>query len=204
MSHRRIDYLNRNRIIYNRDPINDRPTKVYHWGKYYKEGTFECYELFKSRAKISSFKSLKWHLLVLRYLNSELEDHKFKELAYFITDKKNNFITFNIKEKYLLNMLDKLDDELDKPPVNRKRKVIFKQITGLNTEEKLKIVGQLVGRSKSIYEDDIYQCMLDINDLGKKITMNKIANSLKCSTRTVYRTMGNQLKQEKDQLNKII
>jgi len=204
MSHRRIDYLNRNRIIYNRDPINDKPTKVYHWGKYYKEGTFECYELFKSRAKISSFKSLKWHLLVLRYLNSELKDNKFKELAYFITDKKNNFITFNIKEKYLLNMLDKLDDELDKPPVNRKRKVIFKQITGLNTEEKLKIVGQLVGRSKSIYEDDIYQCMLDINDLGKKITMNKIANSLKCSTRTVYRTMGNQLKQEKDQLNKII
>ena len=169
MSHRRIDYLNRNRIIYNRDPINDKPTKVYHWGKYYKEGTFECYELFKSRAKISSFKSLKWHLLVLRYLNSELEDHKFKELAYFITDKKNNFITFNIKEKYLLNMLDKLDDELDKPPVNRKRKVIFKQITGLNTEEKLKIVGQLVGRSKSIYEDDIYQCMLDINELGNKI-----------------------------------
>ena len=204
MSHRRIDYLNRNRIIYNRDPINDKPTKVYHWGKYYKEGTFECYELFKSKAKISSFKSLKWHLLVLRYLNSELEDHKFKELAYFITDKKNNFITFNIKEKYLLDMLDKLDDDLDKPPVNRKRKVIFKQITGLNTEEKLKIVGQLVGRSKSIYEDDIYQCMLDINDLGKKITMNKIANSLKCSTRTVYRTMGNQLKQEKDQLNKII
>ena len=47
MSHRRIDYLNRNRIIYNRDPINDKPTKVYHWGKYYKEGTFECYELFK-------------------------------------------------------------------------------------------------------------------------------------------------------------
>ena len=204
MSHRRIDYLNRNRIIYNRDPINDKPTKVYHWGKYYKEGTFECYELFKSKAKISSFKSLKWHLLVLRYLNSELEDHKFKELAYFITDKKNNFITFNIKEKYLLDMLDKLDNDLDKPPVNRKRKVIFKQITGLNTEEKLKIVGQLVGRSKSIYEDDIYQCMLDINDLGKKITMNKIANSLKCSTRTVYRTMGNQLKQEKDQLNIII
>ena len=204
MSHRRIDYLNRNRIIYNRDPINDKPTKVYHWGKYYKEGTFECYELFKSKAKISSFKSLKWHLLVLRYLNSELEDHKFKELAYFITDKKNNFITFNIKEKYLLDMLDKLDDDLDKPPVNRKRKVIFKQITGLNTEEKLKIVGQLVGRSKSIYEDDIYQCMLDINELGKKITMNKIADSLKCSTRTVYRTMGNQLKQEKDQLNKII
>jgi len=184
--------------------MNDKPTKVYHWGKYYKEGTFECYELFKSKAKISSFKSLKWHLLVLRYLNSELEDHKFKELAYFIANKKNNFITFNIKEKYLLDMLSKLDDELEKPPVNRKRKVIFKQQTGLSTEEKLKIVGQLVGRNKSIYEDDIYQCMIDINELGKKITMNKIAKALKCSTRTIYRTMGNQLKKEKDELNKII
>jgi len=204
MSHRRIDYLNRNRIIYNRDPINDRPTKVYHWGKYYKNGTYECYELFKSRAKISSFKSLKWHLLVLKYLNLDLEDNKFKELAYFITNKKNNFITFNIKEKYLIDMLNKLDNELDKPPVNRKRKIIFKQLTGLSMKEKLQIVGQLVGRNKIIYEDDIYQCMLDINDLGKKITMNKIAKSLKCSTRTVYRTMGNQLKQEKDQLNKII
>ena len=101
-------------------------------------------------------------------------------------------------------MLDKLDDELDKPPVNRKRKVIFNQQTNLSTENKLKIVGQLVGRSKTIYEEDIYQCMLDINDLGKKITMNKIAKSLKCSTRTVYRTMGNQLKQEKDQLNKML
>ncbi len=101
-------------------------------------------------------------------------------------------------------MLSKLDDELDKPPVNRKRKIIFNQQTNLSTDEKLKIVGQLVGRSKSIYEDDIYQCMLDINDSGNKITMNKIAKSLKCSTRTIYRTMGNQLKQEKDQLNKII
>ena len=202
MSHRRIDYLNRNRIIYNRDPINDEPTQVYDWGKYYKNGTFECYELFKSRAKISSFKSLKRHLLVLRYLNPDLEDHKFKDIAYFITDKNNNFITFNIKEKYLIDMLSKLDDELDKPPVNRK--IIFNQQTNLSTDEKLKIVGQLVGRSKSIYEDDIYQCMLDINDSGNKITMNKIAKSLKCSTRTIYRTMGNQLKQEKDQLNKII
>ena len=26
MSHRRIDYLNLNRIIYNRYPINDKPT----------------------------------------------------------------------------------------------------------------------------------------------------------------------------------
>jgi hypothetical protein len=203
MSHRRIDYLNRNRIIYNRDPINDIPTKVYQWGKYYQYGTYECYELFKSKAKISSFKSLKWHLLVLKYLNPDLEDNKFKEIAYFITDKSNNFITFNIKEKYLKDMLGGLDKALKKPPVNRKRKIIFNQITNLSTTAKLKIVGQLVGRNKNIHKEDIYRCMLDINDIGDKITIKGIADMLDCSTRTIHRTIGKQLKEEKDKLNKI-
>ena len=203
MSHRQIDYLNRNRIIYNRDPINDVPTKVYQWGKYYQNGTYECYELFKSKAKISSFKSLKWHLLVLKYLNPDLEDYKFKEIAYFITDKSNNFITFNIKDKYLKDMLGGLDEALKKPPVNRKRKIIFNQLTSLSTIDKLKIVGQLVGRNKNIHKEDIYRCMLDINDIGDKITIKGIADMLNCSTRTIHRTIGKQLKEEKDKLNKV-
>ena len=204
MSYRQIDYLNRNRIIYNRDPINDKPTKVYHWGKYYQEGTYECYELFKSRAKISSFKSLKWHLLVLKYLNPQLEDDEFKDIAYFISNKKHNFITFNIKEKYLIDMLGRLDKELDKPPVNRKRKIIFNQQTNLDIKEKLKIVGQLVGRSSNINSENVYQCMLDLNEWGKKITWTRIASLLDCSTRTIYRNLNPELKQEKIKLNEEI
>ena len=84
MSYRKIDYLNRNRIIYNRDPITDKPTQIFTWGKFYENGTYECYELFKSRAKITSFKSLKWHLLVLKYLNPELEDKDFNRLGFFV------------------------------------------------------------------------------------------------------------------------
>jgi hypothetical protein len=41
----------------------------------------------------------------------------------------------------------------------------------LDLSQKLTIVGQLIGRSKRIHEDDIYQCMLDINDMGKRITI---------------------------------
>ena len=43
-------------------------------------------------------------MLVLKYLNPELEDKDFNNLAYYITNKKNNFITFNIKQKYLIDM----------------------------------------------------------------------------------------------------
>ena len=42
-----------------------------------------------------------------------------------------------------------------------------------------RIVGELIGRSKRIHQDDIYQCMLDINDIDEKITINKIAKLLR-------------------------
>ena len=202
MSYRKIDYLNRNRIIYNRDPITDKPTQIFTWGKFYENGTYECYELFKSKAKITSFKSLKWHLLVLKYLNPELEDKDFNNLAYYITNKKNNFITFNIKEKYLIDMLDNL--EIDKPPVNRRRKVVFNQQTKLTTNEKLQIVGKLIGRSSVIKQEDIYQCMLNLHESNKKITWVEVAKLLNCSVRTIYRNLNKELKIEKINLNEEI
>ena len=68
--------------------------------------------------------------------------------------------------------------------------------------EKMSVVGQLVGRSKKIHPDDVYQCMLDINDIGDKITWSKIAELLKCSERTIIRNINNELKKEKLLLNK--
>ena len=92
--------------------------------------------------------------------------------------------------------------DLDQPPKNKLRKVIFKYGNMLTKEEKLKIVGELIGRSKRIHTDDIYQCMLDLNDLGKKITIGRIAGLLNCSGRTIHRNMCTQLKREKELLNK--
>ena len=54
--------------------------------------------------------------------------------------------------------------DLDEPPKNKLRKVIFKYNSKLTKEEKLRIVGELIGRSKHITEDDIYNCMLEINN----------------------------------------
>jgi hypothetical protein len=74
MSHERnLKYFINRRIIYRRDPINDKPSESYDWGNFYKDGTYECYTLFRSRGKITTYKSLKWHLLVLWYLNPKLD-----------------------------------------------------------------------------------------------------------------------------------
>ena len=43
--------------------------------------------------------------------------------------------------------------------------------------------------------------MLYINDKKEKITISKLAKHLKCSDRTIYRTIGDDLKKEKEILN---
>jgi hypothetical protein len=91
--------------------------------------------------------------------------------------------------------------DLETPPKNKLRKVIFKPFTRISKEEKLRIVGELIGRSKRIHEDDIYQCMLDLHDAGKKIVITQLALWLECSTRTIHRNMGEELKREKELLN---
>lgn len=205
MSQRKLEYLIQRRIVYRRSPVNDLPTEVYDWGEYYAEGTYECYELFKSKAKITSFKSLKWHLLVLRYLNENLNKHEFKNLSRHITNIRNNFITFEISKKQLDSIVDNVYEEnLSIAPNNKRRKIIFKEFSPLTLEEKLKIVGQFIGRSKRINEEDIYEMMIEINENNKKITINELANKLNCTPRTIYRNMGEQLKKEKDLLNEMI
>jgi len=91
--------------------------------------------------------------------------------------------------------------ELDEPPKNKLRKIIFKWHCILSMEDKLKIVGKLIGRSKQIHQDDIYQCMVDIHDWNKKITLSRIAELLDCSVRTIQRNMCEELKREKELLN---
>tara|TARA_Y100001937_G_scaffold73856_1_gene100503 strand:+ start:231 stop:851 length:621 start_codon:yes stop_codon:yes gene_type:complete len=204
MSHERnLTYLNNNRIVYRRHPIKDIPDQENEVYMFYLNGTHECYELFRSKAKITTYKSLKWHLLVLWYLNPQLDQDQFMQLAEFICHKPNGFVSFAIhaellrKIVYEVSMLD-----LDEPPRNKLRKVIFKPNHRMSKEEKLRIVGELIGRSKRIHADDIYQCMLDLNDMSKKITISKIAGLLDCSSRTIHRNMCEQLKREKELLNK--
>ena len=202
MSQRNLTYLNNHRIVYRRLPINDIPDQVNEVYAYYIDGTHECYELFRSKAKITTYKSLKWHLLVLWYLNPQLDQDDFMGLAEYICHKPNGFVSFAMhadllrKIVYEVSMLD-----LDKPPNNKLRKVIFKPDTTISKEEKLRIVGELIGRSKRIHTDDIYQCMLDLNDWGKKITIGRIAGLLDCSSRTIHRNMCAELKREKELLN---
>ena len=204
MSHipRNLEYLNRRKIQWVRDPINDRPSMKHKDYNYYEDGTHEYYSLFRSRAKITTYKSFKWHLLVLWYLNPQLDPDDFADLCEYIADKSKGFITFTVPPQLLKKIIYEVSMmELDEPPKNKLRKIIFNWHCTLSMEDKLKIVGKLIGRQKQIHPDDIYQTMIDINDMGNKITLSRVAGLLDCSTRTIQRNMCEELKREKELLN---
>jgi hypothetical protein len=169
---------------------------------YYKDGTHQCYELFRSSAKITTYRSLKWHLLVLWYLNPSLNTDEFANLAEYIAEKRHGFVSFNVSAQLLDKVIYEVNmSDLDRPPNNKLRKVIFKPFSGLTKEQKLSIVGQLVGQSPRIQPDDIYAVMVDMHDNKQKITIRKLSELLKVSSRTVHRHMCQDLKKEKELLN---
>ena len=206
MSHERnMKWLNDRRINYRQDPINDIPTNETAQYKYYENGTYECYHLFRSKAKITTYKSLKWHMLVLYYLNMDnIINSDFVTLARFISDKENGFVTFFISNKKLEDMIQDVLMQGGNPPANKIRKIIFKDYSGLTASEKMSIVGKLIGRSSRVDGESIYQCMLDLNDMGKTITWSRIAGLLSCSTRTIQRNLNDCLRKEKAILNEEI
>ena len=70
----------------------------------------------------------------------------------------------------------------------------------LNKVDKLKIVGRMIGKQK-LTETEIYDAMLMLHDDGEKLTINKIAEALGVSPRTIHRNMSQELKKEKELLN---
>ncbi len=202
---RKMNYLHNNKIIYRRFPITDKPTEVTDDYMYYEDGTHECYELFRSKAKITTIKSLIWHLTVIWYLNPDIDLDSFKKIVNHLCDINNNFITFTLNQEKIGIIIDYVyRQDLERPPKNKARKIIFKDSCTLDVIQKLKIVGSIIGRSQKIDESDIYEAMVAINDNNQKITVKQLSNNLNVTQRTIYRRMTDDLKHEKNILNKLL
>ena len=202
---RKFKYLTDKRVVWRRDPITDIPDENTKQYMFYRDGTYQAYDLFRSKAKITTYRSLKWHILTLWYLNPDWTEHDAMDVAMHITNKDNYFITFNINRWNVARLIDDLSVlDLDKPPKNKLRKIIFKWNSGLNKIEKLRIVGKLIGRMNGVKKEDLYEAMIQTNYEGNKIIISDLAKILKVTPRTIYRHMNDELKEEKERLNKEI
>ena len=199
---RKFKYLWDNRVVYRRNPITDIPDEETDEYMFYKEGTHQCYDLFRSKAKITTWKSFYWHMMVLWHLNPEWDDAKAMEVATYLAYKPNGFTTFSMNKWNLSRLVYEVSVlDLDEPPRNKLRKIIFKPDCGLDKTEKLKIVGKLIGRLRGVQKEDLYETMLLMSENEQKITIAKLANSLGVTPRTIHRHMCDELKQVKEELN---
>ena len=202
---RRFKYLWDNRVVYRRDPITDIPDEETEHYMFYKSGTHECYDLFRSKAKITTWKSFYWHMMVLWHLNPEWEDADAMEIATYLAYKPNGFTTFNMNRWNIARLVYEVSVlDLDTPPQNKLRKIIFKPNCGLDKIEKLRIVGKLIGRLRGVQKEDIYEVMIQTNHEGNKIIISDIAKILNVTPRTIHRHMCDELKKEKEILNEQI
>ena len=202
---RNFKYLINRRVIWRRNPITDTPDEETDQYMFFKEGTHECYDLFRSKAKITTWKSFYWHMMVLWHLNPEWKDEDAMTIATYLAYKPNGFTTFTMNKWNIARLVKDIGLlDLETPPQNKLRKIIFKPDSGLNKSEKLKIVGKLIGRLRGVQKEDIYETMLLINEEDQKITIAKLADSLGVTPRTIHRHMCSELKREKELLNEEI
>jgi len=202
---RRFKYLWDNRVVYRRNPITDKPDEETEHYMFYESGTHQCYDLFRSKAKITTWRSFYWHMLVLWHLNPEWGDDDAMEIATYLAWKPNGFTTFTMNKWNIARLVDEVSLlDLETPPQNKLRKIIFKPNCGLDKIEKLKIVGKLIGRLRGVQKEDLYETMLLMNENEQKITIAKLANSLGVTSRTIHRHMCDELKAVKEELNEQI
>ena len=201
---RQFKYLINRRVVWRQEPITDIPDEETKHYMFYKEGTYQYYNLFRSKAKITTYRSFKWHMLVLWYLNPNWKKKDALDIAMYLSYKPNGFTTFTINKWNVERLVeDVYNMELDEPPRNKLRKIVFKWNCGLTKQEKLSIVGKLIGRLRGVDSTDIYEAMLQTNYKGSKITISGLAKTLNVTPRTIYRRMNKYpaLKQEKEKLN---
>ena len=199
---RKFEYLWNRQVVYRRDPITDIPNEKTEQYMFFKDGTYQAYDLFKSKAKITTYRSFYWHMMVLWYLNPEWEDEDAMEIAMYLADKPNGFTTFYMNKWNVARVVNDLSViDRDEPPRNKMRKIIFKMGCGLTKSEKLSIVGKLIGRLKGVQKEDIYEAMIQTNYEGSKIIISGLAKMLNVTPRTAHRHMCDELKQIKEELN---
>jgi len=202
---RKFKYLWDNRVVYRRYPTTDVPDEETEHYMFYKEGTHQCYDLFRSKAKITTWRSFYWHMMVLWHLNPKWDDAKAMEVATYLAHKPNGFTTFSMNKWNLSRLVYEVSVlDLDTPPQNKLRKIIFKPSCGLDKTEKLRIVGKLIGRLRGVQKEDIYEAMIQTNHEGDKIIISKLAQMLNVTPRTIHRHMCDELKKEKQILNEQI
>lgn len=161
------------------------------------------YHLYRTERKLNSLWEVKYVGEVLLYLNPDMNYLTFKEMLLTLTDRGNGHIIRTYSKIKVVNMCEELYNQFDSeslPYVRRKRKIVFNYSRSISKDEKMSIVGQVIGRG-NITQEKLYCAVESLIEKGGKITIVNIAKELKCCRQTIYRHLSRALREVIDYHN---
>lgn len=149
------------------------------------------HHLYRTSRKINSFIELEYVAEVLIFLNPTLDFYTYVELMNGLADRGNGHTIRTYSEKRVFNMCDYVytKKRFKEPYVRRYRKIVFNPFRKIPLEEKLAIVGAVLGREGAVTPEIIYNSLeeLMMNDI--EINQQSLAEHLKCSRATINRNI---------------
>lgn len=199
-------YFEKHKIIFEEYPWSDTPDFETSDYMYFKNGTNQYIRAFNPWTKIYNTKNYMSVMGIIKYLNPNIEYKVFHRCGKILGKKENNFAIFTLSDYNINTICEKIYNTSDDwAPKVKTRKLIFKKGNDLTLKEKQSIIGTMCGgfggtvgnqNARKIDSTDVYEAMLQINDLGKKITNARLIEILNVTKRTIQRNKTEELNKE--------
>lgn len=156
------------------------------------------FSLYRGTRKINTKLELKYVGEVLLYLNPEIDYEYFIKLMLELSDRANGHVIRTYSVGFIRGMCESIyrNFSLNSTPyVRRYRKIIFNPSKRITKDEKMAIVGHIVGGKNKITDESIYEAVETLMETSAKITLVAIAETLDCSRQTIYRKITAPIKE---------
>lgn len=167
---------------------------------YFPEG-IPYYHLYRTKRKINSFAELEYIAEKFIYLNPDFELETMKGLFYKLSERESGHVIRTYTQRRVEAMIEIVHERKKVPYTGKLRKIIFNPSKMLTKEQKMRIVGQVIGSKPNVEEEDIFYVMDELHLNKEIITIAKIAEMCDSSRYMIKKSLTPKVVKEMDRLN---
>lgn len=168
---------------------------------YFPEG-IPYYHLYRTKRKINSFAELEYIAEKFIYLNPDFDLQTMKQLFYKLSERESGHVIRTYTQRRVEAMVDIVHERKKVPYTGKLRKIIFNPSKMLTKEQKMRIVGQVIGSKPNVEEEDIVYVIDELHMNKEVITIAKIAEMCDSSRYIIKKSLTPKILKEIDRLNK--
>ena len=167
---------------------------------YFPDG-IPYYSLYRSKRKINSFSELEYTAEKFVHLNPDFNLDLMKSLFVSLSDRDNGHIVRTYGKDRVEAMVESVYIKRKEPYISRLRKIIFNPNKMLSKEEKMKIVGEIIGSKPVISEEDINLVVDDLYLSKEPVTIAKLAELCDTSRYMIKKSITDEVMEKINAMN---